>query len=135
MAIRSNMRGGSGSGRGDDAHGLNDKVYGYSAATRKAEPLTKEQHNELTAQGKSPDAAYGSKAEYTVDNQSTQPRGTTMGHVRSTYKNARKEGFTPDRARSLALGGGNGFGQGATHPGSTGHGARMTKDAYGKEVR
>jgi hypothetical protein len=57
-----------------------------------------------------------------VRNNATSGYGETMGQVKSDYKTARKQGFTPDQARGQALG---------KHQGNT----KMVQDARGNEVR
>ena len=102
------QRGGAGAGRGDDAHGVTPPAAGFtrvnavSAATRKAAPLTKEDHEALRAEGASPAAAYGSKTSYDVSNAGSHDPGEGMGMVRSHYRAQRQAGMSPDQARFSA---------------------------------
>jgi hypothetical protein len=97
-------------------------VGAYSAATRKATPLSKEEQQASIKQGVSPDTSKGSQTAYQVRNNAMSGYGETMGQVKSDYKTSRKQGFTPDQARGIAVG----YGQGDT---------KMVTDAYGEEVR
>lgn len=93
----------------------------YSAATRKATPLSSAEQTAARNQGVAPDVSRGSQTAYRVSNKSTGGYGETMGKVKSDYKAARKQGFTPDQARGQALG----KNQSQT---------KMVQDAHGNEL-
>lgn len=95
-------------------------VNRFSAKTRKAEPITKEEYHADIKKGVTPNAARGSKTQYKVANDSMSAKGTSMKKAASTYRDARKKGMSPDEARGKAINTSN---------------ARMTKDAYGNTVR
>lgn len=94
----------------------------FSAKTRKATPLTKDETNAATKAGKSPETSRGSQASYRVSNNATSAAGETMGQLRSDYKQARKSGLSPDTARGQAIG-------------KAGSNAKMNKDYKGNVVR
>lgn len=97
-------------------------VAEFSAKTRKAAPLTKEEYNASIKAGKAPESSRGSQAAYRVSNDAGSAAGATMGQLRSDYKQARKSGLSPDVARGQALR-------------KAGPNARMSKDYKGNEVR
>lgn len=66
------------------------KVYNYSAATRNSQPTPENR-------------AGGSQASQEVTNGAFQGPGEGMAQVRSTYRQSRKAGFSPDGAREQAL--------------------------------
>lgn len=94
----------------------------FSANTRKAAPLTKDEYHASIKAGKAPDASRGSQTAYKVSNAAGAAAGSTMGQLRSDYKQARKSGMSPDDARGQALG-------------KAGSNAKMSKDYKGNEVR
>lgn len=93
---------GAGAGRGDNAHGVT-RVNRYSAATRKAEPVSSEDMSAARAKGEYAPVANGSQASVDVSNAGSHGPGEGMGMVRSKYREQRQAGMTPDRARSAAL--------------------------------
>lgn len=97
-------------------------VAEFSAKTRKAAPLTKEEYNASIKAGKAPESSRGSQAAYRVSNDAGSAAGATMSQLRSDYKQARKSGLSPDDARGQALS-------------KAGPNARMSKDYKGNEVR
>lgn len=102
------FRGASGAnaGRGDDAHGVTPgvtRVYNYSAATRNATPLTSDEMTAARERGESAPVANGSMSSTDVSNSGGLAEGEGMSMVRSKYREQRKAGMTPDRARSMAL--------------------------------
>jgi len=98
-------------------------VYAFSAKTRKAAPATHEENNARRAAGQLPDAASGSKAAYRVMNAPMEGYGATMGSVKSTYRQARKAGFSPDDSRMQALNSGDALRQ-----------RKLSQDASGQNV-
>lgn len=94
----------------------------FSANTRKAAPLTKDEYHSSIKAGKAPSAERGSQTAYKVSNDAGSAAGATMGQLRSDYKQARKSGMNPDDARGQALS-------------KAGPNARMSKDYKGNEVR
>lgn len=97
-------------------------VAEFSAKTRKAAPLTKEEYNASIKAGKAPESSRGSQAAYRISNDAGSAAGTTMGQLRSDYKQARKSGLSPDVARGQALR-------------KAGPNAKMSKDYKGQDVR
>lgn len=112
-AARTNQERG---GYGRDAAG-GGTVNRFSASTRKAAPLSKDEYQSSIAKGVAPNAAKGSKAQVAVTNKATGGYGESMAETKSTYKASRKQGMSPDDARGVAL-----------------SGKKMTRDAYGKQV-
>jgi hypothetical protein len=96
------QRGGAGAGRGDNAHGVT-QVNAFSATTRKAAPIGQAQYSSDMASGTSPALSNGSQASYNVQNAATHAPGEGMSQVRSTYKESRKAGMSPDASRGAAL--------------------------------
>ena len=96
------QRGGADAGRGDDAHGVT-QVNAFSANTRKAAPIGQDQYNSDMASGTSPAISNGSQASYNVQNAATHAPGEGMSQVRSTYRESRKAGMSPDASRGAAL--------------------------------
>lgn len=89
-------------GRYDDPHGVTS-MYRYSAQTRNASPITKEEYDSDVAQGNVPKSSAGSKASSTVTNSMGQAKGEGAADVRSKYRESRKAGMSPDDARGTAL--------------------------------
>ena len=94
----------------------------FSAKTRKATPLTKEEHNASIKAGKAPESSRGSQAAYKVSNDAGSAAGATMSQLRSDYKQARKSGLSADDARGQAIS-------------KAGSNAKMNKDYQGRDVR
>ena len=95
-------------------------VYGYSAATRKATPLTSEEYHGAINRGETPQSSRGSQAQYKVANNATAAKGETFGNVRSDYRAARTAGLSPDDSRAQAI---------------AKSGGKMTHDYKGDQVR
>lgn len=130
------FRGASGAnaGRGDNPHpSPYTRVNAVSAATRKAAPLTKEEHQDLTAQGKSPAASYGSQTSYDVSNAGGHAPGQGMAMVRSHYREQRQAGMTPDQARYSATNRMN-YASGSGPGGPAGPTIQQKTDFYGNPV-
>lgn len=132
MAIRSTNRGGYGAGRGDNPHGVTN-VNAYSAATRKAKPISSGEYNSSISAGEYPNTAAGSKASYNVSNSGGHRQGEGMSMVRNKYRESRKSGMSPDASRGAAL---NPY----SYPSGTGPGGRqgpsinMATDYEGKSL-
>lgn len=86
----------------DSGHGVTS-MYRYSAQTRNAPPITKEQHDSDISQGNVPKSSAGSKASSAVTNSMGQAEGEGAQQVRSKYRESRKSGMSPDDARGAAL--------------------------------
>lgn len=97
-------------------------VNRFSAATRKAPKLSKEEYHTDLKAGRIPDSARGSQTQYKVSNAPTASKGQTMQETASNYRAARKSGMSPDDARGQALS-------------KAGSNAKMTQDAHGNKVR
>lgn len=97
-------------------------VARFSANTRKATPLSSSEYNDSIKAGKTPNAARGSQTSYRVSNAAGAAAGTTMGQMRSDYKQARKSGLSADDARGQAIS-------------KAGSNAKMNKDYQGQDVR
>lgn len=97
-------------------------VNRYSAQTRKAAPISKEQEKSDLSRGVTPRTDLGSQTQYKVSNDVTSAKGATMGQAASDYRAARKQGMSPDDARGQAISG-------------AGNRARMSRDARGNTVR
>lgn len=93
----------------------------FSANTRKATPLTKDEYHSSIKAGQTPDSSRGSQTAYKVSNAAGSAAGATMGQLRSDYKQARKSGLSADDARGQALG-------------KAGSNAKMSKDYKGEAV-
>lgn len=123
------FRGGAGSGHysgradypyaNNGERGLLDRVYAHSASTRNATPISKQEYDTAISEGRSPNVSLGSQAAYTVMNRITSPQGGTMRDLRSTYKQNRQAGLSPDASRGVALS-------------SIGKSASFTQDALGR---
>lgn len=98
------FRGASGAnaGRGDNPNGPS-VVNRFSATTRKAQPITKEEYDSSIAKGETPKSSQGSKAAYSVTNSGGQAEGAGMRMVRDKYRESRKAGMSEDDARGRAL--------------------------------
>lgn len=130
------FRGASGAnaGRGDNPHpSPYTRVNAVSAATRKTAPLTKEEDNALTAQGKSAPASYGSQTSYDVSNAGGHAPGQGMGMVRDNYREQRKAGMTPDQARAHVTNRMN-YASGSGPGGPAGPTIQQKTDYYGNAV-
>lgn len=121
---------GAGAGRGDSPY---TRVNAVSAATRKAAPLTKEEDDALTAQGKSAPASYGSQTSYDVSNAGGHAPGQGMSMVRDSYRQQRKAGMTPDQARQHATNRMN-YASGSGPGGPAGPTIQQKTDYYGNPV-
>ena len=126
------QRGGADAGRGDDPHGVTS-VNRFSATTRKAAPVTKEEYHDSISKGIAPPVANGSQTSYSVTNSGGLGKGEGMSMVRSKYRESRQAGMSPDDARGAAL-------NPLSYPAATGPGGnqgpdiKMTTDAYGNRI-
>jgi hypothetical protein len=122
---------GAGAGRGDDANGVT-RINRYSAATRKAEPISSEEQTAARARGEYPKVSSGSQASVDVSNAGSHGPGEGMSMVRSKYREQRQSGMAPDDARSAAL-------SPYSYPAGNGPGGKMgptitdATNAYGRE--